>query len=675
MAKKNSVAAKVLIPVVAVLVVSTVLLTGGTSKVVENHWFENELSKITSDKAVVMEMITNEINTLDAQATELTKVLGFSYDEISIEDFCDSVISGKGVDNIVLYDRQGNVLSPAKYQNQQITTNALPKVLNGSSSTNMVLTEGNLFMAVITKPLYVGGKIIGAVEYAYDVTKEDFMGRIKATAGCDFTVIEDDVRIHTTIEGQKNTQISEKVFNTLLSNQEWTGKVKINGEDYIAYYWPYDEITELSLFVGKSVESMNAACASISRFILGIQIVSFIVIIGIFVLLFIMFIINPIKRTQDAIEGLSTGDADLTYRLPVKGKDEISLLSLGVNKFLDLLHTMIKDIVEKTEQIDALIRDLRNSAQETASATTEIMANIESVKNQSLNQSNAVTNTSGIIAKSNDYMRNLSDNIIAQTSDITESSAAIEELIGNINSVSSSANKMSSSFKDLTHLIKDGSQNVAACSEVIKQVEEKSKLLADANNTIKNISSQTNLLAMNAMIESAHAGDAGKGFAVVSDEIRKLAENSSQQSNAIEENIKEITKLIIEGGKLSDLSRKSLESIDTQVNVVDPLVSHISNAMEEQASGSSQILEALSNMKGESLNVDDSSKKLGDGINNINSDMDAVTQISSTILGSMDEMSAGSQQISTATQDVSELAQQTQDAMNIIKEYIGRFKV
>lgn len=340
-----------------------------------------------------------------------------------------------------------------------------------------------------------------------------------------------------------------------------------------------------------------------------------------------------------------------------------------------LLQQLMKDLHLRAGDIKAVIQELGTSSQETASATAEIMANIESVKNQSSNQVNAVQNVSGVIENSSNSMNKLKENIVAQTSDITESSAAIEQMIGNIHSVTDSTEKMSSSFSDLERLIKEGAENVKACSDVIKQVEEKSLVLADANNTIKSISSQTNLLAMNAMIESAHAGEAGKGFAVVADEIRKLAENSSAQAKAIEENIKDITDLISEGGRLSDLSQSSFENIDNQVNVVDPLVSQISNAMEEQTSGSSQILEALGNMKDESVLVDDSSKLLSDGFVKIDKDMQSVTQISSTVMGSMDEMAAGSKQISQATQIVSELAAKTKDAMSAVDEMLLKFKV
>lgn len=673
---KRSVALKLFIPVVLVLILTTVFLTIGASQIVKNKWFANSMTVITADKQVAVSLITVERENLENQAKSLTKAIEVNYnDKFDVNQFCKSVIEDGKIDAVRFYNAKGVQISNTKYERKSVKSDAVKRALGGLGSTNMILTENNEFMVVSTEPIVVKGAVVGAVEYAKDVVTQEFLDYMKKSAGCDFTVIKDNVRIITTLEGMEQTKISDAVFGKLTSGEEWQGKAVVLGQDYITYYWIFDEIPNLYLFVGESVETMNDATNMIQNVILIIQVVGSLVILLIIILLLSLFVLRPLNATHAAIENLSTGDADLTYRLPVKGKDEIAELSSGVNKFLDMMQEMIKELITRANEINGVVEELGQSAQDTASATTEIMANIESVKNQSLNQSNAVNNTSDIIGQSNNLMSSLSDNIVAQTSDITESSAAIEELIGNINSVSNSTGKMSSAFEDLIRLIKEGSQKVAACSEVIKQVEEKSKLLAEANKTIKNISSQTNLLAMNAMIESAHAGEAGKGFAVVSDEIRKLAESSSKQSNAIEENIKEITKLIIDGGNLSNLSLKSLENIETQVNVVDPLVSHISNAMEEQASGSSQILEALSNMKNESMSVDESSKQLGTGIGNINNNMTDVSQIASTILGSMDEMAAGSQQIAGATQNVSELARQTMEAMKIINDYIGKFKV
>ena len=644
---RHSIALKLLVPVLLLLSISAVSMIVSTVEVVRSHWLEYAEADVESDKAVVMDLIDEELSYTESIASQIAELYKNAYagefDSNLMSVLYLSIMDSLNVENFGVYDINGNLVSPAEYKGFT-STNLIDKGLRGEVSTSMQWINKE-FVAVSVVPVKLNDKVIAAVYVSTNLSTDEFMNRMPEAVGCEYTIVEYQTRMYTTIDGQKGVDISDAVYAKLSQGEEWQGVVDIHGEDYIAHYWPFPGIDHLSLFVGESVDMMN------------------------------IVIIKPLRRTNDAIVELSSGDADLTYRLPVKGKDEVAELGRGVNAFMDMLQNMMKEITEKSTEVSAIVSELGSSSQETASATAEIMANIESVKGQARNQSDAVYDTTNIVNHSAESMEKLKQNIVAQTSDVTESSAAIEEMIGNIHSVSASANKMTEAFNDLEHLIDEGSSNVKACSEVIKRVEEKSKVLAEANNTIKTISSQTNLLAMNAMIESAHAGDAGKGFAVVADEIRKLAENSSDQAKAIEENIKDITNLINEGGRLADLSQKGFETIDTQVGVVDPLVVQISNAMDEQTAGSSQVLEALTNMKEEAVQVDESSQTLSKGVSDIGQNMSAVNEISSTILGSMDEMAAGSQQISKATQNVSDLALKTKDSIDGINSLIGKFKI
>lgn len=669
---------KLVCPVILVLGISAMVLVLGLVKIVSTRLIQNIQADVASDRFIVEDLINEELVYGDSVADFassffsgiLTNNAANAVNEVSKMAF-----ESLDLEYIAIFDTDGNLISPSEYAHGAVVSDDVQAALEGNPVSNLKMVAGSLLTTDSCRPIYVNGEVVAAVEITTNLSDSDFLDRMPEKVGCDIAVIYKNKVVASTIKPLLGQSVPADVLADMEDDDTWVGEYDIDSTTYVAHCWEFSELDDCKLLVSQKATGIYKSISGVKSIVLVANIINTIVVMIVTLILIWIFVYKPLKRTNKAITNLSSGEADLSVRLPERGGDEFEDLASGVNKFMALLQQLMKDLHLRAGDIKAVIQELGTSSQETASATAEIMANIESVKNQSSNQVNAVQSVSSVIENSSNSMNKLKENIVAQTSDITESSAAIEQMIGNIHSVTDSTEKMSSSFSDLERLIKEGAENVKACSDVIKQVEEKSLVLADANNTIKSISSQTNLLAMNAMIESAHAGEAGKGFAVVADEIRKLAENSSAQAKAIEENIKDITDLISEGGRLSDLSQSSFENIDNQVNVVDPLVSQISNAMEEQTSGSSQILEALGNMKDESVLVDDSSKLLSDGFVKIDKDMQAVTQISSTVMGSMDEMAAGSKQISQATQIVSELAAKTKDAMSAVDEMLLKFKV
>ena len=669
---------KLVCPVILVMGISAMVLVFGLLKIVSARLIQNMQADVASNRFIVEDLINEELvygdSVADFASSFFSEILANNAAN-AVNEVSKMAFESLDLEFIAIFDTDGNLISPSEYAHGAVVNDDVQAALEGNPVSNLKMISGSLLTTDSCRPIYVNGEVVAAVEITTNLSDSDFLDRMPEKVGCDVAIIYKNKVVASTINPLLGQSVPADVLADMEDDDTWVGKYDIDSTTYVAHCWEFSELDDCKILVAQKATGIYKSISGIKSIVLVANIINTIVVMIVTLILIWIFVYKPLKRTNKAIINLSSGEADLSVRLPERGGDEFEDLASGVNKFIALLQQLMKDLHLRASDIKTVIQELGTSSQETASATAEIMANIESVKNQSSNQVNAVQNVSSVIENSSNSMNKLKENIVAQTSDITESSAAIEQMIGNIHSVTDSTEKMSSSFSDLERLIKEGAENVKACSDVIKQVEEKSLVLADANNTIKSISSQTNLLAMNAMIESAHAGEAGKGFAVVADEIRKLAENSSAQAKAIEENIKDITDLISEGGRLSDLSQSSFENIDNQVNVVDPLVSQISNAMEEQTSGSSQILEALGNMKDESVLVDDSSKLLSDGFVKIDKDMQAVTQISSTVMGSMDEMAAGSKQISQATQIVSELAAKTKDAMSAVDEMLLKFKV
>jgi methyl-accepting chemotaxis protein len=202
---------------------------------------------------------------------------------------------------------------------------------------------------------------------------------------------------------------------------------------------------------------------------------------------------------------------------------------------------------------------------------------------------------------------------------------------------------------------------------------QQSEHLAEANSVISQIAEQTNLLAMNAAIEAAHAGEAGKGFSVVADEIRKLAENSAEQSKAIKFELDNISKSINTVVKASEISVEDFVQISDKVVSTERLVREIDNAMIEQKEASHQVLQALHEINDATSNVQSTSKQMSNDVNSAKQQADNLEIISRTVEGAMNEMSLGINEITIAAHHVSDMANSTRENIDHLDKLLSRF--
>lgn len=235
-----------------------------------------------------------------------------------------------------------------------------------------------------------------------------------------------------------------------------------------------------------------------------------------------------------------------------------------------------------------------------ADRQNEIFEIIEHVKSSTLQAFSETENDVKEINRVSDSMEG----------SVATSSAAIEEMIANIQSINNLLKNNSATLKELETATQNGKISVSSVNDFVSEIEQNSNGLIEMSNVIQSIASQTNLLAMNAAIEAAHAGDFGRGFSVVADEIRKLAESSGKEAKQISEVLKKIKGLIDTTFKQTVLAQQEMEQV---VNLSTQVISHenmVEQSISEQNDGSQQLLESLQLMKNDTSEVINAVTKL-----------------------------------------------------------------
>jgi len=390
--------------------------------------------------------------------------------------------------------------------------------------------------------------------------------------------------------------------------------------------------------------------------------------------LFIVNILKPMNNMVQTLDQIST-DWDLTRRLDVKQNDEVGTLGEFFNLTFEKIMVLLRDIKNKNIALSDTGAELTANMVETETSIGKISANVQSMQKRVLTQTEEVNTNVTTMERIINQLGDLNNHISLQSDSVTQSSSAIEQMLANISSVADTLNRNSGNINSLAKSSDAGRADLQKVSTDIQEIANESEGLLQINSVMQNIASQTNLLAMNAAIEAAHAGESGRGFAVVADEIRKLAENSANQSKTISAVLKKIKISIDTIIKSTSVVLERFGEIENEIGIVTNQEIQIRGAMEEQEVGSRHILDAITQLNTVTALVRNGSKEMSDESKEVLKQSADLKKITGEVSSSMDEMIDSAEHINSAVTRVNEISRENKENIGALSTEIARFKV
>jgi methyl-accepting chemotaxis protein len=405
------------------------------------------------------------------------------------------------------------------------------------------------------------------------------------------------------------------------------------------------------------------------------------------------------KSMAQSAELLSNGD--LTAE--IKPKSDEDVLGVAFERMLVNLRDAIRSVAENANSLNNASSQLAQASNQAGQATSQIAVTIQQVASGTTQQTEAATHSAASVEQLRRAIENVSKGAQAQAEAVSKMAALTGTLSTSITQVAGNANAVSVESNNAATAARDGSSTVADTIEGMETIREKvgfsAKKVQEMGNrsdqigaiveTIDDIASQTNLLALNAAIEAARAGEHGKGFAVVADEVRKLAERSSAATKEIGSLIRGIQETVSEavtamnesatevetGTERASKAGTALEKILKAAEAVNEQAQLAANAVSHMGSLSNELVAAADDVSAIVEENTAATEEMAAGSSEITQAIDNIASVSEENSASVEEVSASAEEMSAQVEEVTASAQSLSDMAEMLQKTVDKFKL
>lgn len=519
----------------------------------------------------------------------------------------DTILGCSQAEMYMVYDSENKCKATTVTKNKDLITEYMDKAFASDEflgEINTIIGADGSITKFVCAPLLYGKNKVGAVGIGYTLTSNALLDNIKQITGAEISIFQNGVISSTTVlngeERISGTEINTDIYSSIQNSKDvYIGTDIINSEQYMTYYNPvFDANGELSyiMFVGNSIAERTSNMTIITIIVL----ICVLAAAAIFIIILIFFVnkkvAKPIDQMVRVTKNISDGfigiDDPSLVQIVVKEQDEIgqmgkslSTTAMSLRQYITEIDRVLSNIsngnlaVQVGDQFHGDFERVKNSLTTIVNNLTEIITEFRTVASSVAQQAENIS----------DGAQELSTGSVQQSEAIDNLYASIKVVAQDVDATAEKSDNAKTIAEKALSDVDNGNAKMNELTDAMREIAEASNQIFKINKTIEDISFQTNILALNASIEAARAGDAGKGFAVVADEVRNLAGKSSEAASRTTRLIGTMKNLIKKGSMLVEETGVTFGQITGTVSNSADLIAQISVATDQQTTSISEI--------------------------------------------------------------------------------------